>query len=169
MASYLVLAALMRAVAATVTVNDPSDTILPKDWAADDAILADYDIPFISSQPRDSKSNHLACARSFFRLNTYTRTVEAVKTFSKGHNSISHKVYSVDKNDTSVILVHKGAHLTASYVDILKEGYSTNLNEASFYGFNAAVNVVCPLPSLHQLARRTNHTRPMPLLLLWSM
>lgn len=61
MASSLVLvAALLRAAVATITVNDPSDTILPKDWAADDAILADYDIPFISSQPRDCMKSHIA-------------------------------------------------------------------------------------------------------------
>ncbi|KAJ3523057.1 hypothetical protein NM208_g12599 [Fusarium decemcellulare] len=120
MVSYLVLAALMRTIAATVTVNDPSDTILPKDWAADDALLADYNIPFISAQPRD---------------------IEAAYKFTKGSKFVSHNTYSVDKNDTSVILVSDGAHLTASYVNILKEGYSTNLNEASFWGFNAAVNV----------------------------
>lgn len=57
MATYLVLAALLRAVAATVTVNDPSDIIPPSAWAADDALKADYDIPFISSQPRDSELN----------------------------------------------------------------------------------------------------------------
>ncbi|KAH6989296.1 hypothetical protein BKA56DRAFT_710686 [Ilyonectria sp. MPI-CAGE-AT-0026] len=121
MASSLVLvAALLRAAVATITVNDPSDTILPKDWAADDAILADYDIPFISSQPRD-----LATAYSF----------------KKGSKLVEHKEFSTDKNDTCVVVVSKGAHLTASHVDIVKSGYSSNLNEASFYGFNAALNV----------------------------
>ncbi|KAK7415153.1 hypothetical protein QQX98_006097 [Neonectria punicea] len=120
MASYLVFAALLRAAAATVTVNDPSDIISPSDWAKDNAILADYNIPFIESQPSDLKSAY---------------------HFDHGHKLVEHKALSTNKNDTSVIVVSDGAHLTASHVDILKTGYSTNLNTASFYGFNAAVNV----------------------------
>ncbi|KAF7546006.1 hypothetical protein G7Z17_g8740 [Cylindrodendrum hubeiense] len=120
MASSLVLFALLRAAVATITVNDPSDTILPSDWADDNALLADYDIAFISTQPRD-----LATAY----------------TFDDGSKLVQHKEYSTDENDTCVIVVSDGAHLTASHVDILKSGYSSNLNEASFYGFNAAINV----------------------------
>ena len=54
----------------------------------------------------------------------------------------------MDANDTSVILVTEGASLDLSYVDVLKFGYSTNLDYASFWGFNAAINVVSfPLES----------------------
>lgn len=60
MASYLVFAALLHAAAATVTVNDPSDIIPPSNWAKDNAILADYDIPFIESQPSDRMSTHIS-------------------------------------------------------------------------------------------------------------
>lgn len=48
----------------------------------------------------------------------------------------------MDANDTSVILVSDGASLDLSHVDILKYGYYSNILTASFYGFNAAVNVV---------------------------
>lgn len=55
---------------------------------------------------------------------------------------IDHESFFVDANDTSVILVADGASFNGSYLDILKEGYSSNLLYASFWGFNAAVNVV---------------------------
>ncbi|KAH7163508.1 hypothetical protein B0J13DRAFT_492171 [Dactylonectria estremocensis] len=118
--SYLVLAALARAAVATITVSDPSDVILPSDWVEDDALLADYDIPFLNGQPRD---------------------LDTVYTFNKGRKTVQHREFSTDLNDTCVIVVSDGAHLTASHVDIVKSGYSNNLNEASFYGFNAAINV----------------------------
>ncbi|KAH7114940.1 hypothetical protein B0J13DRAFT_655671 [Dactylonectria estremocensis] len=118
--SYLVLAALVRAAVASITIEDPSDVILPSDWAADDALWADYDISPLNGQPRD-----LATAY----------------TFDKGRNTVKHRKLSTDQNDTCVVVVSDGAHLTATQVDILKTGYSSNLNEASFYGFNAAVNV----------------------------
>jgi hypothetical protein len=56
--------------------------------------------------------------------------------------SIDHESFSVDANDTSVILVAEGATFDGSYLDILKFGYSSNLLYASFWGFNAAINVV---------------------------
>jgi hypothetical protein len=34
------------------------------------------------------------------------------------------------------------AEFTGSYLNIMESGYSTNLNTASFWGFNAAINVV---------------------------
>lgn len=52
----------------------------------------------------------------------------------------------MDGNDTSVILVAEGAELDLSYVDVIKYGYSSNLNEASFWGINAAINVVSLVP-----------------------
>jgi hypothetical protein len=42
-----------------------------------------------------------------------------------------------------VILVANGTNFTGSHIDVLKYGYASNLLEASFYGFNAAINVVC--------------------------
>ena len=57
----------------------------------------------------------------------------------------SHTSYSTKTNDTSALLIPNGASFTGSYIDILKAGYLSNLNWASFYGFNAAINVVCCL------------------------
>lgn len=56
--------------------------------------------------------------------------------------SYDHTSHSVDANDTSVILVTENSEFNASYVDVLKFGTYTNLLEASFWGFNAAVLIV---------------------------
>lgn len=68
--------------------------------------------------------------------------VLAEYVFDNTTTSISHGLYTVDANDTSVISITEGASVRLSYVDILKYGFSTNLLTASFYGFNAAVHVV---------------------------
>lgn len=39
---------------ASVTIEDPSDVIDPSWWAADNAIIPDYNIPFVEVQPSDS-------------------------------------------------------------------------------------------------------------------
>lgn len=41
----------IQAAFASVTLDDPSDVIPPSDWAADNAIVPDYDITFIDVQP----------------------------------------------------------------------------------------------------------------------
>lgn len=46
------------------------------------------------------------------------------------------------------MLVANGSTFEASFVTVLKEGYSSNLLEASFYGFNAAINVVSLLDTV---------------------
>lgn len=40
---------------ASITIEDPSNVIDPALWAADNAIVPDYDIAMVSSQPSDSK------------------------------------------------------------------------------------------------------------------
>lgn len=40
---------------ASVTIEDPSDVIDPSLWAADNAIIPDYDIAMVSVQPSDSE------------------------------------------------------------------------------------------------------------------
>lgn len=67
----------------------------------------------------------------------------AANTFDENSTSIDHETYSADANDTSVILVAGGADLDLSYVDVVKYGYASDLLSASFWGFNAAINVVC--------------------------
>jgi hypothetical protein len=42
-------------VLASITIEDPSNVINPEWWAADNAIVPDYDVPFVSSQPSPSK------------------------------------------------------------------------------------------------------------------
>lgn len=51
MALFSIFLAIPTAVLATLTINDPSDTIFPQSWATDNAIVPDYNIPFISQQP----------------------------------------------------------------------------------------------------------------------
>lgn len=43
-----------RAAFASVTLGDPSDVIPASDWAADNAIIPDYNVPFLEYQPSDS-------------------------------------------------------------------------------------------------------------------
>ncbi|KAF3771410.1 hypothetical protein M406DRAFT_35990 [Cryphonectria parasitica EP155] len=109
-----------RGVIALVSVGDPSDVIPPSDWAADNAIVPDYNVPFPSVQPSN---------------------IVAKYVFDDNSTSISHESFTVDANDTSVILVTDGADLALSHVDVIKFGYSSNLDDASFWGFNAAINV----------------------------
>lgn len=40
---------------ASIIIGDPSDVINPADWAADNAIYADYNIPFPPAQPGPSR------------------------------------------------------------------------------------------------------------------
>ena len=40
---------------ASITIVDPSNVINPELWTADNAIVPDYDVPFVSSQPSPSK------------------------------------------------------------------------------------------------------------------
>jgi hypothetical protein len=41
---------------ASITIEDPSDVIKPKWWTKDNALLADYNIAMISTQPSNSES-----------------------------------------------------------------------------------------------------------------
>lgn len=104
---------------AALSIPDPSDIINPSEWAADNDLIPDYNDPFLSIQPTD---------------------IVAVHTITNS-TSIDHVFWSTDLNQTSVVLVVAGElNLTSS--TIVKEGYSDDLVEASFWGFNAAVNVV---------------------------
>jgi hypothetical protein len=106
---------------AAVSISDPSDVISPLLWAADNALPVDFNVPFISVQPED---------------------IPAAYTFEKNSTSINHEAFSTNLNDTTVILVANGAEINLSFVDIEKLGYASNLLWSSFYGFNAAVNIV---------------------------
>ncbi|KAJ2896553.1 hypothetical protein MKZ38_005439 [Zalerion maritima] len=105
---------------AAILVYDPADTIDPADWAADNDIYADYTAAFHSSQPSEIQGRYV---------------------FNENSTVMDHEDFSTDKNDTSVILVTDGAGLDLSYSKIEKWGYYSNLNDASFWGYNAAINV----------------------------
>lgn len=40
---------------ASITIEDPSDVINPAWWKADNAIVPDYDIAMVSTQPSESR------------------------------------------------------------------------------------------------------------------
>ncbi|KAE9364977.1 hypothetical protein N431DRAFT_353960 [Stipitochalara longipes BDJ] len=105
---------------AKVSVSDPSDIISPLLWTTDNAIIANYNVPFISAQPE---------------------ALPAAYEFDANSTSISHQTFSTLLNDTSVILAANQAELNLTFVNIQKSGYASNLLWSSFYGFNAAVNI----------------------------
>ncbi|KAJ5720070.1 hypothetical protein N7493_006948 [Penicillium malachiteum] len=105
---------------ASIVIEDPSNVISPSLWASDNAIVPDYDIAMVSSQPSAIKATHTVDGES---------------------SSANHVTWSATANDTSVLLVANDATFTGSYITFNKSGYSTNLDDASFWGFNAAVNV----------------------------
>ncbi|KAH8659973.1 hypothetical protein BX600DRAFT_383834 [Xylariales sp. PMI_506] len=105
---------------ASITLLDPSDIINPALWADDNAIIPDYNVAFPSTQPS---------------------AIEAAYSWDGESVSIDHETYTVDANDTSVILVANDGSLDASYIDVIKYGYGSNLLYSSFWGFNAAINV----------------------------
>ncbi|KAH7409431.1 hypothetical protein BKA64DRAFT_774156 [Cadophora sp. MPI-SDFR-AT-0126] len=106
-----------NAALAAVSISDPSDIIDPALWTADNAIIPDYNVPFLEIQPTD---------------------IEAAYTIANS-TSVDHVFWSTDLNQTSVVLVTGELNLTHS--TIVKEGYADNLLESSFWGFNAAINV----------------------------
>jgi len=111
---------------AAVSIQDPSDIISPIHWAADNALAADYNVPFVSVQPED---------------------IPAAYKIEKKSTTINHESFSTTLNDTTVILIANSAEANLSFVDIQKSGYASDLLWSSFYGFNAAVNIVSSLTS----------------------
>lgn len=61
--------------------------------------------------------------------------------FDNGTAELDHTVVSDTDNDTTVVVVTDGANLIMDHVTVIKEGYSSNLLQASFFGLNAAINV----------------------------
>jgi len=97
----------------TITVTDPSDVIKPSDWAADNAILADYNVNPI-----------------MYLLSP----LEAAYTYSGKSLNISRQTLSVDANDTSVIIIANEADVEIDHTTVVKFGYSSDLLQASFFG-----------------------------------
>src|SRR5258707_12533411 len=102
---YFCFLSLASVALAKVSISDPSDVISPLLWTADNAIIPDYNVPFISVQPEN---------------------IPAAYKFNGNSTSISHKTFSTSLNDTSAILVANHAGLSLSFVDIEKSGYASN-------------------------------------------
>lgn len=98
---------------ATITISDPSDVISPAAWAADNAIIADYNVSPIMYQ--------------------FIPTVGPY-SFSGQNSTISHQSLSVNANDTSVLVVSNKSDVTVEYSTIVKYGYGSNLLQSSFFG-----------------------------------
>jgi hypothetical protein len=107
------LVSLASLAVATITITDPSDTINPANWAADNALLADYNI-----------------TPSFYQ----TQAIVGPYSYSDTDLNISHAFLTVNANDTSVLVIANGSDIAVSYTDVVKFGYCSNLYQASFYG-----------------------------------
>jgi len=106
---------------AEIPLSDPGDTLPASLYVADNSIVPDYNVPFISVQPSPLLGAYI---------------------FERNVTTLDHTAFSTTANDTSVIVATDNAELTLSYVDIVKSGYASNLLLSSFYGFNAAINIV---------------------------
>lgn len=116
--SLLALAALGFA---SVLITDPSNVISDSAWISDNAILADYNVTAGGS---------------------YLLTALAATTYIDDTDvSVSYVTYSTYANDSSALSIAGGAVANISHANIVKFGYSSNLNQASFFGVNAAINV----------------------------
>jgi hypothetical protein len=111
---------LVAASAASISISDPSDVIPESDWAADNAIMADYSVAVEYIQRIAQVGPYMVSGKK--------------KTFQ-------HTTLKTDKNDTSVLVATKGADVSVQNTDIIKFGYYSNLIQSSFYGVNAAVLV----------------------------
>lgn len=99
---------------ATLQVYDPSNTIDPSVWAADNALIANFSIIEPSYQ-------HIAVDGPYFYTN------DSVTTLSR-------QVLTGSDNDTSVLVVTEGANMTVDRTTIIKSGYATSLVQSSFFG-----------------------------------
>ena len=113
MLQFAPLICLASLATATITISDPSDTIDPANWAADNALLADFNIQPVLYQ---------------------TEAIVGPYSYSDKDLSISHTSLTVNANDTSVLVIANGSNIDVSYTDIVKFGYCSNLYQASFYG-----------------------------------
>ncbi|UJR16679.1 hypothetical protein I4U23_003579 [Adineta vaga] len=119
---YTILYTCVRLTFASITIRDPGDYVNLANDAMDNAIKADYNV-----QPIMYLKSSLKATRLF--------------TGNDSFLSISYETISATANDTSAIVVGNGAQLNMSFVNIYKEGYYSDLLQASFFGVNAAINV----------------------------
>lgn len=120
--SSLVLLAQIYFTGASITVRDPSDCYNVSSDALDNGIKANYNVP--------PTMYLLSPLQSTYLFNG-----------SRSVSSMDHQTWYASNNDTNVIVIANGANLNLSYVNIIKNGYSSNLLQASFFGVNAAITV----------------------------
>ncbi|KAL4798794.1 hypothetical protein BDV19DRAFT_385877 [Aspergillus venezuelensis] len=109
-----VFPALSRLALGSITILDTSDYADLVADAADNALVADY-----------TTDNGGAMYQ--------TDDIAGRYIYSDGDISLSHETLSVDANDTSVLVLTEGSTANLSNVEIIKEGYYTWLNQASFF------------------------------------
>jgi hypothetical protein len=97
----------------TFTVSDPSDVINPADWKADNDLKANF---------------------SFIPTLYMTNPIVGAYDYSGKSFNISHQTLTVNKNDTSVLVVTNESEVNIDYATIVKYGYCSDLYQASFYG-----------------------------------
>ncbi|KAJ5287400.1 hypothetical protein N7478_003086 [Penicillium angulare] len=105
---------------AAVTLLDPSDYLDLGVDADDNALAADYENPGATYQ---------------------TIAITGPHYFFDNETTLARETYTVDQNDTSVIVITEESNIDMTYIDVIKNGYASSLNQASFYGANAAINV----------------------------
>lgn len=117
----LVLILLLAALStATITIVDPSDFADLAADAADNALTANWNYAPLSYQ---------------------AYSITGPYAYNDTSIEISHKTLTVAKNDTSVVVITENSQVNISGSTVIKNGYSTDLYQSSFYGLNAAVNI----------------------------
>lgn len=118
----LLLLAAAPVVKASIAIADPGDYADLKADTTDNALLADYTTDIGGPM-------------------VLTINITGPYYYTDTDASIDHTALSVNANDTSVLVATENSAVNISHASIVKEGYSTWLNEASFFGVNAAVNI----------------------------
>jgi hypothetical protein len=112
----------MPLVLASVSIVDPSNYADLVADAKDNALVADYITD--NGGPMDLVYN-----------------ITGPYYYYNKEGELHHETLSVHANDTSVLVGTEDAAVNLSYVSVIKEGYSTWLTQASFFGVNAAINI----------------------------
>lgn len=99
---------------ATITFEDPSDALSPSYWAADNAILADY------QNASTALYQFIAITGSY--------------VYNAMDGNITRASLYGDANDTSVLVVANSSEVYLSHSTVTKLGYSSDLTQAAFFG-----------------------------------
>ncbi|KAJ5547320.1 hypothetical protein N7494_004905 [Penicillium frequentans] len=112
------LLSLVSLVSGSIIIDDPSDILPQQQWASDNVIKADYDVPVI-----------------------YYQTTANVAPYNVAHQrkTFQNAILENKSNDTSVLIATHGSVVNVKDTEVIKFGYSSNLVQSSFFGVNAAV------------------------------